>query len=167
VNKIRSHLYIFWRILNKNIWIKILIFSGPKILTCFYLIFSFLFLPANIHSPIFLPHLILSTIFFSAQSTVWSNHAFGPPTQFSLVIFNLQMPTATFSLLGQHDALCCVVRLRHRGAASPPPPLPLWKWPHHIASISPFSSTLTNVIKVPPPLSPSPWLHAFCRPTAL
>jgi hypothetical protein len=42
-----------------------------------------------------------------------------------LVIFDLQTLAATFGLLGHRTALHYVIRLQHRGAASPPPPLPL------------------------------------------
>jgi hypothetical protein len=53
----------------------------------------------------------------SGQLVVRFNHAFGSPIQFSLVIFDLQMPVAAFSLPGHRVALHCVVHLRHSGAA--------------------------------------------------
>jgi hypothetical protein len=77
----------------------------------------------------------LSHIFSSVQSTVWLNHAFGPPTQFPLIIFNLKTLATSFGLPSR-TAIHYVIRLRHRGAASPPPPLPLRKWPHPKASPS-------------------------------
>jgi hypothetical protein len=123
----------------------------------FPILFSFLFWPASIPSLVFLAHLILSAIFFSlAQSVVQSNHTFGPSTQFPLVIFDFQTPDDAFGLPGHYAALHCVIRLRHRGAASPSPPLPLRKRSHPIASSSPFRSPVTNIIEVPPPLPPSP-----------
>jgi hypothetical protein len=109
----------------------------------------------------------LSYIFSLDQSTVRSNRAFCPPTQFPLVIFVIQTLAATFSLPAHRAALRRVIRLRHRGAASPPPPLPLRKWPHPIASLSPLLSPVTGAIEVPLPLPPSPWLPTLCHTTTL
>jgi hypothetical protein len=70
-------------------------------------------------------NLILPAIFFSpSQSAVQSNCTFGPPTQFALVILDLQTPAAAFDLPGHRVALRCVIHFQHRGAASPPPLLP-------------------------------------------
>jgi hypothetical protein len=155
MNKARSHLHMFWRIFkSKIIWIKFLIFSSPKILSCFYV----LFLPASIPSPIFLSHLIILTIIFSAvESAVRSNRAFGPPTQFPLVIFDLNTPTATFGYPSRCATLRCVVHHWHHGAASPPLPPPLRKWSHPIASPSLFPTPATDAIEVPSPSALRPY----------
>jgi hypothetical protein len=61
----------------------------------------------------------------------------------------------------------CVIRLRHHGAALPPPPLPLRKLPHPITSPSPFPSPIIGAIEVPPLLPPSSWPPAFRHLMAL
>jgi hypothetical protein len=132
-------------------------FQQPKNYSYFYFFFSFLFWPTSISSSIFLVHLILSVIFFlPTQSAIRLSRAFSPATQFPLVIFDLQMPATAFGLSGRCTALCCVVRLRYCGAASPPPPFLHQKWLHTIAFPSLFSSPVTDVIQVLSPLPPSP-----------
>jgi hypothetical protein len=95
--------------------------------------------------------LILSGIFFSpAQLAI-------PPTNpISFGHFDLQTPVATFNLPGCHAALLYVVHLRHWGAVSPPPPLPLRIWSDPIISPSPFPSFVTSATELPSPLPPSP-----------
>jgi hypothetical protein len=167
INKIRSQLHMFWRISkSETIWIKFLIFSSPKLLPYFYFLFFFSVL-VHQYSFFYLssPSHTLSHIFSLTQSAVRPNHTFGPSTQFPLVIFDLQTLAATFDLPSRHAALRYVVSLR--GAASPPAPPLLQKWSHPITSPSPFLSPVTSVIKVSPPLPPSPWPLDFRRPTAL
>jgi hypothetical protein len=156
INKARSHLHMFWIFLNKKSFKSNFHFSAiQKSFSVFIELFSTL--TPSIHSDIFLSHFILSTIFFLlAQSLVLPNRAFDTPTQFSLVIFNLQTPAVTFGLPGHRAALRCVIRLRHCGAASPPLPLPIRKWLHPIVSPFLFSSHITGVIEVSPSLPPFP-----------
>jgi hypothetical protein len=131
MNKIKYHLHIFWRnFKSETIWIKFSIFSSPKILPCFYLLFSFLFLACK-----------YSFSYLSSSSHTLS-HSFSSAT--------------TFGLPGRRAALRCIIHLWHCGVASPPLPLPLQKWPHPIAFPSPFPSFVSDAIEVPPPLPPSP-----------
>jgi hypothetical protein len=67
---------------------------------------------------------MLSVIFF-CRSAARPNHAFGPPTQFSLLIFDLQTLAPTFGLPRppRRSSLCCPPPiLRSRLASSPSPP---------------------------------------------
>jgi hypothetical protein len=140
-------------------------FQQLKILSCFYFLFHFG--PPTFLLLSFWPISYFSHNFLSVQSPGRPNHAFDPSTQFPLVIFDLQTPVATFSLLGRRVALRCVIRLWHSGAASPPPPLPLQKQSHPIASPSSFPSPIIGAIQVPPPLPPSLSAFAFRCPMAL
>jgi hypothetical protein len=94
MNKIKSHLHIFWRnFKSETIWIKFSIFSSPKILPCFYLLFSFLFLACK-----------YSFSYLSSSSHTLS-HSFSSAT--------------TFGLPGRRAALRCIIHLWHYGVASP------------------------------------------------
>jgi hypothetical protein len=110
--------------------------------------YSFSYLSRSSHT--------LSHIFSLVQSTVRPNRAFGPLTKFHLVIFDLQTPAAAFGLPSYHAALRYVIRLQHCEAASPPPPLPLRKRSHPIASPSLFPSPITGAIQVALSLPSSP-----------
>jgi hypothetical protein len=153
MNKTRPRAYVLKIFKSKTIWIKILIFSIPKIIHCFISFFLFYFGP-----PVFilLSFWLISysqSYFSSVQSAVRPNHAFGPPTQFPLVIFDLRMPAAAFGLPDRRTALHCVVRLRHRGAGSSAPPLPIWKWLHPIAFPFPFPPPVPALLKFHCPAS--------------
>jgi hypothetical protein len=107
-------------------------FQWPKNNSLFLFLISFPFWPVSILSPIFMTHLILSSIFFSpTQLAVRLNRAFDPPTQFHLVIFDLQTPVVTF---GRRIALHCIVRLQHCGATSPPSLFPSENDKRHVES---------------------------------
>jgi hypothetical protein len=147
----------FDEFLNKNHWNQIFNFQQLKNPSLFLFHFFFSVL-ARLYSFSNLsdPSHTLSHIFSLAQSAVRPNRAFSPSTQFPLVIFDLQTLAAAFGLPGCCTALRCVVCLWHHGAVSPPPPLPLKKWPHSITSPSLFLSPVTGDIEVPPPLPPFP-----------
>jgi hypothetical protein len=85
-------------------------FQQPKNSSLF--LFSFFFSVFACHyffSYLSGPSHYLDHNFFADESAVRSNRVFGPPTQFPLVIFDLNMPTATFGHPGCRTALRCVV----------------------------------------------------------
>jgi hypothetical protein len=142
MNKTRSHLYMFWRILKlKTIWIKFLIFSHQNILPWFYFIFLF--------------HFSLSVfLLLSSWHITYSQPYFfhySPPSA-SLITTQLFVVSSAF------------------GTMEPPHLLPLFPSKNSCTPLpppSPFPYLVTGVIKVPPPLVPSSWPSAFCRPTTL
>jgi hypothetical protein len=120
-------------------------FQQPKNPSLFYFLFSFSVLACQYSFSYLSTNLILPAIFFSpSQSAVQSNCTFGPPTQFALVILDLQTPATAFDLPGHRVALRCVIHFQHRGAASPPP-----------------SSPLKMVVPI---TSPSLFVHRRCLP---
>jgi hypothetical protein len=132
---------------------KIFNFQQSKNTSLFLFYFFFSILACQYSFSYLLAYFILSAIFFSpVQSAVRPNRTFNSPTQLTLVIFDLQTSAATFDLPDCSAALCCIVRLRHRGASSSP--LPLRKWSHSIAFPSPFLSHVTDTIQVLPSLHP-------------
>jgi hypothetical protein len=146
MNKTRFHLYMFWRIFkSKTIWIKFLIFSSPKIISCFY--FFSILTCEHYFSYLCDPSHTLSHISSLGQSVVRSNRAFGLSTS------RRQPPL--FAVSSAYDTV------------EPPRLLPFWKWLHPIVSPSLFLYPVTSAIELPPPLHSSPWLPTFHHPTAL
>jgi hypothetical protein len=161
----------FKRFLNKNHLSQIFNLQQPK--NPYIFLFPFF---ALIRQYLFSYFLVFILLFFGSSHsfthiffTDLVNSSVKPlirPT--GPISFSHLWPTAVaFDLPGRRAILHCVIHLWHRGAASPPPPLSLWKWPRSITSPSSYPSHVTGVIEVPLLLSSSPWPPAFHCPTAL
>jgi hypothetical protein len=126
-------------------------FQPPKNPSLILFLFFFFILACQYSFYIFVPSHTLHHIFSSAQSVVRSNRAFDPPAQIFL-------SSSTSTHHPPPSASLATVPLFAVSSVSdtvePPHLLPLQKWSYPIASPSPFSSLVTDIIEVPPLLQP-------------